>query len=549
MSNLSFPFRERAITLLSALLPLMAVAAVFPVWKDLFSIALHDEEASHLFLVPLVFCWLIWNRWKQLPAFSPTGQISGLLVLTTGLLLHEIGLYWNLVVLWHASAVCCLLGALWFVTGTHVVRKAWPVFGVLIFLIPVPGLLRQQVSLPIQTYSAIATAHVLSLFGVEIQRAGCTLSVNGTLVTIVEACNGMRMLFAVFLVIYAIVFSSATRRTHQILILLFSPLLATALNAVRLVITALLYGICSADVAGLWHNINGWLIPVMLMFGSMMVAGTQQPESHVRTSGRDVSETARQARSGIPGQWSAGYRMATIAYGILAFLGVLSAGRISHASDIDAHQTTVVSRVKQVPFSIGDWLGTSGEIHREERRLLQPLAAFRRSYTHMDSGRYVTTTAFITPTARHLVGHEPGICLSGQGWEVVRQQEREWAFEYGRVRGRNYVFRSQADHRLHKQVASILVLPGGRTSGAMESVASVAADYRLNPYGAAALQVSSDHLYDDSEWRTITRDFVRAFAPVIDAFGAESDSNVRLTAANLQGWHNLAAVLSAGAAP
>jgi exosortase len=132
---------------------------------------------------------------------------------------------------------------------------------VLLFAVPIPGLMRQQISLPLQQSSAAIAEQLLSMVGTDVQRSGCVLLVDGTVVTVAEACNGMRMLFAVLLVVYAMAFSLTGDRRTQAAIVILSPVFAMLMNVIRLSVSAWMFGACSEHVAVLWHDINGWLIP------------------------------------------------------------------------------------------------------------------------------------------------------------------------------------------------------------------------------------------------------------------------------------------------
>jgi exosortase len=175
---------------------------------------------------------------------------------------------------WHAGAVAVTVGAAMTVLGKNVLFRFLPAFAVLIFLVPIPGLLRQGISLPLQTASAQATAAILETFGIPIERSGNVVTINGVGVEVAEACNGMRMVFALFLVSYAFAFGMPLRNGVRALVLLASPVAAILCNVVRLIPTVLLYGFASNSVATSFHDISGWLmVPLafMILLGVMRI--------------------------------------------------------------------------------------------------------------------------------------------------------------------------------------------------------------------------------------------------------------------------------------
>jgi len=69
-------------------------------------------------------------------------------------------------------------------------------------------------------------------------------------VTVAEACNGMRMVFALVLVSYAFAFSMPLRNGVRLVVLAASPLAAIVCNVIRLIPTIWLYGNARREVAG-----------------------------------------------------------------------------------------------------------------------------------------------------------------------------------------------------------------------------------------------------------------------------------------------------------
>lgn len=483
----------------------LSVVAMFPVWSHLFSIATQDEEASHLLLVPFVFGWLLWCSRSTILSSPVTHRMWGLLVIAGAVVLQEIGLQHSAQVLWHVSAVLCLIGACWLIFGATALRNAWPTFAVLLFVVPVPGLLRQQISLPIQQYSAAITQWLLSLAGTEVQRSGCVLIVEGTAVTVAEACTGMRMLFAVLLVVYVMAFSLTSERKTQAMLLILSPLFAMLMNVVRLSISAWMFGACSESVAVFWHDINGWLIP-----GSLMLAVILFTE----TAAIEVTSTTVNASF-----WRFAPTAVESGLAVVVFVAAftINMGRLPHGHQTERHRARVSAQLVSFPFSVGDWLGVPEQMHAEEIRLLRPLTGFRREYANVNSRERLSVFAVLTADARDLVGHEPGICLSGQGWQVQNQRAVSWRCGSIAIHGRDYCFQS-GRHDERRQVTSILLVAGGESSGDMQTVAEAAADFRRAPYGACAVQISSSEMHTDAEWQHITEQFVNHMQPLVRSF-------------------------------
>lgn len=482
-----------------------SVVAMFPVWSHLFLIATQDEEASHILLVPLVFGWLLWCSRNAILASPVTHRMWGLPVILGAMILQEAGLHYNAQAIWHVSAVLSVIGACWLILGATALRNAWPTFAVLLFIVPIPGLIRQQISLPIQQCSAAIAEQLLTVVGTNVQRSGCLLLIEGTAVTVAEACNGMRMLFAVLLVVYAMAFSLTNDRRAQATIVILSPIFAMLMNVIRLSLSAWMFGACSESVAVLWHDINGWLIPGSLML-ALILCTENPPFKPLKAAGN---------RSILTFAPTAVESAVAVVLFIAAF--TINVERLPDGSRTCRHHGRASAQLVSYPYSVGDWLGVPEDLHAEEVRLLRPIAAFRREYANAHSKERLSVFAVLTSDARDMVGHEPGICLSGQGWQMLAQRPVTWRCGNVAVNGRDYRFQSgRADVR--RQVTSVLLVAGGESSGDMRTVAEAAADFRRASFGACAIQISSDQKHTDAEWQQITEQFISHMRPLVHSF-------------------------------
>lgn len=248
----------------------LGVAVTFDAWADIFRIAFRDEESSHIFLVPVVAIWMAWVRRIRLRRCPPTGTFIGPVVIGVGWLLYTIGFNNANQSFWHAGAVLIVLGCLLSVVGKNVLLRFMPAFAVLVFLIPVPGVIREAIAVPLQTATAQTTQAILEIMGGAVDRSGNLLTINGVDVAVAEACNGLRMVFALVLVAYAFAYSMPLRNSVRLLVLAASPLAAIVCNVIRLLPTLLLYGYSSRGVADTFHSISGW---IMLPVAFLMLLG------------------------------------------------------------------------------------------------------------------------------------------------------------------------------------------------------------------------------------------------------------------------------------
>jgi exosortase len=252
-------------------LAVIAIVACYQAWSDILHIVLRfqpkfpfvsvgDEEASQVLLVPFIFLWMIWIRRRRMRKCKPEGTWIGPLFVLIGGLTTVFGYYQGIQSFWHGGAVFVLIGAVLSVLGKDVFFNFLPAFAVLIFLVPAPGSIRQQIAIPMQSATAVVTQQVFDIMGVPVDRSGNLLSINGIDVTIAEACNGMRMVFALFLACYAFAFGTPLRWYARLIILVGSPLAAILCNVIRLIPTLWFFGHAPREFANAFHDASGWIM-------------------------------------------------------------------------------------------------------------------------------------------------------------------------------------------------------------------------------------------------------------------------------------------------
>ena len=257
-------WKLRDFALLSAMLGVGLWAHRQPL-ADIIAIGLRDEEQSHIFLAPIVAALLLWLRRSRLRYVQLTPSLLGPLVVLAGWLVSWWGFESGTQIAWHGGAVLSLLGIVLSMTGPAPLVMFGPVLAVLVFVLPVPGQLRHQIALPLQEFATTVTHTLLQLIGVGAIKSGNVLIINGEEVAVGEACNGMRMVFALTLVVYAFAFATPLRASARALLIGLSPLIAMLCNVIRLVPTSLIFGYGSVDTAQRFHDISGWvMLPVAL---------------------------------------------------------------------------------------------------------------------------------------------------------------------------------------------------------------------------------------------------------------------------------------------
>jgi exosortase len=227
--------------------------------RDLMQIGINDPGKGYILLVPLVAAYLFWLRRSRLVGEMIGPSNYGPLIILAGGIAYWIGIYFDLMFLWHASGIIAIIGAVVTVFGHRLLAAFAPAFLVTFAMVPIPGRVQIALAQPLQGFASGFTAIVLDLVSVPAVRMGNTIEINGALVAVGEACNGMRLLVPLGLVMFVFVYSLPLKPAIRVSLLVASVPVALICNVLRLVPTSLAYGYYP-ESAIFVHDVGGWMM-------------------------------------------------------------------------------------------------------------------------------------------------------------------------------------------------------------------------------------------------------------------------------------------------
>jgi exosortase len=254
------PFGWQGLLLTAVLIFLYAPVLRLLIWQWA-----NDSDYSHGFLVPVLSAYLIWARRDKLKLIarkpSPWGMVI-VLVSLGFLFLGSLGAENSLARL---SFVGCICGLVVYFAGSQVLRGiAFPI-AFLLFAIPIPVVVYNEIVFPLQFIAskfATRSLEILNLF--PIMREGNVLILPGMRLEVVEACSGIRSLMSLLALAagygYVVERSVAVR---WFMVIAMVPL-AIISNGMRIMITAIMAHYIGPKAAeGFMHEFSGWVIFVV----------------------------------------------------------------------------------------------------------------------------------------------------------------------------------------------------------------------------------------------------------------------------------------------
>jgi exosortase len=223
-----------------------------------------DPNYSHGFLVPVLSAYFIWERRQKLLAVVWQPSIWGVLVLLAGICMLFLGHIGAEFFLMRSSMIVVLSGLVLYLYGWQVLQVLGFPLAFLLFMVPLPSIILNTITFPLQLLAAKLSTASLQLIGLPVFREGNIIFLPHTTLEIVEACSGIRSL--VSLLALAVVFAYMTqRRSGKRWVLAISAVpIALVANAFRIWGTGVLAFLYGTQVAeGFYHTFAGWLVFVV----------------------------------------------------------------------------------------------------------------------------------------------------------------------------------------------------------------------------------------------------------------------------------------------
>ncbi len=223
-----------------------------------------DPNYSHGFLIPFISGYIVWSRREELSSMPIKPSNCGLIVIGFGMLLHIVGNVGAELFTMRFSMIATLLGLSMYLLGTTISRKLlFPVL-FMVFMIPVPSIVWNELAFPLQVFAARLSAAVVQSIGIPVLREGNVLHLASTSLEVVDACSGLRSLTSLLALSGAFAYMSPLRTGSKCLLFLSAIPVAVAVNIVRLSVTAVMaHHIGKSATEGLVHDLSGLSVFVL----------------------------------------------------------------------------------------------------------------------------------------------------------------------------------------------------------------------------------------------------------------------------------------------
>ena len=151
---------------------------------------------GHGFFVPVIAAYIAWQKRDELLGREAKPNYLGLVIVIFAAIQMYIGTLGAELFLARTAFVEAVVGMVLVLGGTYALRvMAFPLL-LLCFMVPLPAVIYNQITFPLQIFASQVAAFVLELVGIPVLRDGNVLELPSQKLNVVEACSGIRSLLS-----------------------------------------------------------------------------------------------------------------------------------------------------------------------------------------------------------------------------------------------------------------------------------------------------------------------------------------------------------------
>jgi exosortase len=246
-------------------LALLVAVCYWPVIGNIVHQWQSDDNMAHGWFVPLIVGYIVWERREELAGVEIGKSAWGLWLLIGSGVVACAGALAAEIFTERVALVGTVAGLVWYLGGTELMRRLRFPLLLLCFALPLPGLLHKQITFPLQLVATRLAEWGLELTGRTVLREGNVLELAGRMISVVEACSGIRALMALefFALAYAYLFHEKVWMRWALAAAAVP--VAVVANSGRVMATALLGEVDPRLAEGFYHGLEGWAVFVVAM--------------------------------------------------------------------------------------------------------------------------------------------------------------------------------------------------------------------------------------------------------------------------------------------
>lgn len=224
-----------------------------------------DPDYSFGLVTPVAIAYVVFGRRQSLrdTPLAPSTR-AGLALVALSQLIFLAGYAAAEFFLQRSSMVVLFAGIILSVVGWGWLKRLVLPLCLLELAIPLPTVLLQSISMPLQLVASWGAEMLLRLIGLSVYRSGNILQLPHQLLNVSQACSGLRSLACLVALALVLVSLSRLQSWSRMLFVASAACVAILANALRVTGTGILSQYAGrSSIQGLWHSFEGWFVFVL----------------------------------------------------------------------------------------------------------------------------------------------------------------------------------------------------------------------------------------------------------------------------------------------
>jgi exosortase len=229
-----------------------------PEITQLWDIWLRNDEYSSGLIVPLLAAYIVWNRRGEFKRLPRRPLAAGLVVFCVAQAVRFFGLVLMYDSAQRLSLVMSAAAIVLYLFGWQVFRKMLPILLFMLLILPIPNSVHNKIMVPLQSWATSSAVFLLEMMGCEVVREGNIIHLGDATVAVAEACNGLRMITAFFVITGLVSLLTARAWWEKIILFLSALPIGLLCNTLRLTLTALAFTVVKGlSWEKMFHDFGG----------------------------------------------------------------------------------------------------------------------------------------------------------------------------------------------------------------------------------------------------------------------------------------------------
>ncbi len=422
-----FNFSIKQLITIAALLSFI-IAVFFDGLEYMVRIWETREEYSHGYLIPLMTLFFIWLKKDLIENAEYVKSWGSVALVAVGLVLLLVGELATIYTIQQYAFILTISGILWALWGTKGFMLVAVPLLILIFMIPLPNFIYNNLSLELQLLSSKIGVAVIRAFGISVYLEGNVIDLGTYKLQVVDACSGLRYLFPLmsFAFICAYIFSAPF--WMRTVVFLSSIPITILMNSFRIGVIGLLveyYGIGAAE--GFLHDFEGWIIFIaclgilfieVWLLTRFFLKGKSFSEVFVIDFPNGKAKSDKNRPHKLPMTFWVSSALVVLTFSSQLFI-------VDRDELLPDRQ-----ELASFPSDIDKWQGKNGRIEDLTLRALKLTDYVIVDYANNDDKLVNFYVAYYQSQRKGESAHSPKSCIPGGGWQIKNLSQKQIEPDY-----------------------------------------------------------------------------------------------------------------------